>query len=174
MSAHTALHGKFHFEATPMALPGTKTLVHAKPGSRLTWAFHAIDAWYVVPALDHYRCDVDVLADNGGERTTDTVKFQHHVVVVPRITPTDRVIQATRELTRAIRQEPTMAPPEHIEAIQRLCIIIQERTGTSSEGAQNNPKTRSEGTKSVTSAKRSEGANISTPNTTNGTQQQRV
>ena len=107
-----------------MAPPGTKTLVHAKPGSRLTWAFHAIDAWYVGPALVHYRCYIVVLADNGGKRTTGTVQFQHHVVVVPRIMPTDRVIQATRELTSAIRKEPAMVPPEHIDAIQRLRIII--------------------------------------------------
>ena len=89
----------------------------------MTKAFHAIDAWYVGPALGNYRCYIVVLADNGGKRTTDTVKFQHHVAVVPRVTPTDRVIQATRELTSAIRQEPNMAPPEHIYAIQRMRLM---------------------------------------------------
>ena len=43
LSAQTALYGEFHFEATPMAPPGTKAMIREKPGKRLTWAYHAID-----------------------------------------------------------------------------------------------------------------------------------
>ena len=67
-----------------------------------------------------------------------------------------------------------MAPPEHIKAIQRLRLIIQERNGTSSEGAQKGTITRSEGAKIVTPLANSEGAKTVTPTTTKGTQPKRT
>ena len=54
LSAHTALHGEFHFNATPMVPPGTKTMVHNKYPKIKSWEFHDFDAWYVVPAMKHY------------------------------------------------------------------------------------------------------------------------
>jgi hypothetical protein len=124
LSAHTALYGEFHFEATPMAPPGTKVLIHEKSGKRGSWAFHAIMGWYVGPAMLHYRCYTVVTADTGRERTSDTLKFEHHVVIVPKVTPTDCIIQATKELSSAIRHEPITAPPEHIKAVNRLRLIL--------------------------------------------------
>jgi hypothetical protein len=55
-----------------------------------------------------------------------------------------------------------------------LRIIIQERNGTSSEGAPNSTNTSSEGAKNVTSATSSEGAKNVTPTTTKETQHKRV
>ena len=103
LSAHTALYGEFHFEATPMAPPGTKSLIHENPGKRLTWAFRALYKWYVGLAIQRYWCYIIVMTDYWGEQTTDTVKFEHHVVIVPWVKTTDRIIQSMRELSSAIR-----------------------------------------------------------------------
>lgn len=55
LSAHAAIHGSYAFEATPMAPPGTKAYIHIKPHKRASWGFKAEDAWYVGPAMEHYR-----------------------------------------------------------------------------------------------------------------------
>ena len=56
LSAYEQLHGRYDFNATPLAPPGVKVLAHARAGERATWATHAFEAWYVGPALEHYRC----------------------------------------------------------------------------------------------------------------------
>ena len=53
-SAYEALEGKFDYNATPLAPPGTKALVYETPKRRAAWAPHAVDAWYLGLAMDHY------------------------------------------------------------------------------------------------------------------------
>eukprot|EP00978_Attheya_sp_CCMP212_P022995 scaffold69577_cov29-Attheya_sp.AAC.1 len=43
LSAYAQVHGAFDFNRTPLAPPGTKVLVHEKPGVRASWAAHAVD-----------------------------------------------------------------------------------------------------------------------------------
>eukprot|EP00957_Ditylum_brightwellii_P092683 7057150-Ditylum_brightwellii.AAC.1 len=93
------MHGTFHFEATPVAPPGTRCYIHIKPHKQASWGFHAEDAWYVGPALQHYRCYTVVMKEKSAQRITDTVKFKHHGAKVPTVTPAERVAKAVKELT---------------------------------------------------------------------------
>ena len=56
LSAWEQLHGRYDFNRTPIAPPGTKVLDHLKPDQRGTWAYHTAEGCYTGPALDHYRC----------------------------------------------------------------------------------------------------------------------
>ena len=56
LSAWEQLHGRFDFNRTPIAPPGIRVKAHARPSQRQTWAPHTFDAWYIGPALEHYRC----------------------------------------------------------------------------------------------------------------------
>jgi hypothetical protein len=63
------------------------------------------------------------MADTGGEQLTNTFRFKHHAMPIPTITPTDRIIAATRHLTDTIAgiQE---APPDEIQAILTLLQLL--------------------------------------------------
>jgi hypothetical protein len=63
------------------------------------------------------------MADTGGERITDTFRYNHHAIPVPKITATDRILDATARLTAAIEgvQE---APPGELAAIQALRTLL--------------------------------------------------
>ena len=63
------------------------------------------------------------MADTGGERITDTFRYNHHAIPVPRITATDRILEATARLTAAIEgvQE---SPPDKLTAIQALRTLL--------------------------------------------------
>ncbi len=50
LSAFESMEGSFSFDATPMAPPGTKVLVHLKPAQRKSWSFHASNGWYIGPS----------------------------------------------------------------------------------------------------------------------------
>ena len=56
LSAWAQVHGEFGYNSTPLAPQGTRVLVHEKPSVRGTWAPHAVEGWYLGPALRHYRC----------------------------------------------------------------------------------------------------------------------
>ncbi|RPI66945.1 MAG: hypothetical protein EHM43_10390, partial [Ignavibacteriae bacterium] len=123
LSAFEAMDGSFSFDATPMAPPGTEVLVHLKPSRRTSWSFHAANGWYIGPSLKHYCCIRLIMADTGAERLTDTFRYKHHAMPVPTITPTDRIIAATKHLTDALdgTQE---APLDELQAILSLRQIL--------------------------------------------------
>jgi hypothetical protein len=117
------MEGSFSFDATPMAPPGTEILVHLKPSRQKSWSFHAANGWYIGPSLKHYCCICTIMAGTGGEQLTDKFCFKNHAMPIPTITPTDRIIAATRHLTDAIVgiQE---APPDKLQAILTLCQLL--------------------------------------------------
>jgi hypothetical protein len=47
--------------------------VHDKPSNRTSWSPHALDGWYIGPALDSYRCYTVWLWDSRAERIADTI-----------------------------------------------------------------------------------------------------
>ena len=129
LSAQAAMNGCFNFDATPMAPPGTKAMTHVKPQRRESWGYHAEKAWYVGPAMKHYRCYTVVSANTKRSKISDTVAFQHHTVEVPTVTPADRIIRAAKELNAAIRNQPTDMPTDQISAINRLReVLLGNRT----------------------------------------------
>jgi len=56
LSAYAHVHGAFDYNRTPLAPPGIKILAHIRPEDRPSWSPHAIDGFYVGPAMQHYRC----------------------------------------------------------------------------------------------------------------------
>ena len=56
LSAYAQLYGTYDFNRHPLCPPCSKSLVHDSPGHRATWNSKGTDAWYLGPALHHYRC----------------------------------------------------------------------------------------------------------------------
>ena len=56
LSAHSHIHGNFNFNATPMAPPGTKVIVHANPRKRASWDLNSVTGWCIGPSMNHYCC----------------------------------------------------------------------------------------------------------------------
>ena len=119
ISTHEAIYGPFNFDATPLSILGCKALTHIKPHQRKTWAPHAIEGWYVGPALNHYRCYTVFIPQTQAERITDTVKFFHHNITMPTI-------------------EKTSAPTQ-LEAIDTLKQILISKQLTNTHGVQRVP-----------------------------------
>lgn len=71
-SSWSQLNGTYDHNAYPLAPPGIHVLVHEKPDSRKSWAPHANDAWYIGPALEHYRSYRVYMRETQAERVTET------------------------------------------------------------------------------------------------------
>ena len=54
----------------------------------------------------------------------DTVKMKHPKIAIPTLTPTDRILEATRHLNAALRQLPKNTPSKEIETIEVLQEVL--------------------------------------------------
>ena len=77
------IFGTFDFNATPLALPGTKVVVHIKPHKWSTWDPHRIAGFYTAPTMHHYRCYTCYIPKTRLERITDTVLYIPSNVPIP-------------------------------------------------------------------------------------------
>ena len=57
------------------------------------------------------------MTSTGAERILDTVRFKHHAIAIPQLTPADRILEAARQLDSAIKQQPKKAPMDELVAI---------------------------------------------------------
>ena len=100
------MEGEFHFDATPIAPPGSEMLMHKKPNRRRTFVFNAKKSWYIAPCFQHYQTFKGIMASTGAEIILDTVQFKHHAIAIPQLTPADRILKAAQQLDTAIKQQP--------------------------------------------------------------------
>lgn len=126
LSAYAQVWGQFLYNNTPLAPPGCHVMVHEKPHQRASWAPHAVDAWYLGPALNHYRGYRVYIWETRHERTSDTVTWLPKIVKVPQLNPTEVIIQSTSDITEALKllhqqNAPSNSLVQNENHIQALC-----------------------------------------------------
>ena len=112
LSVYAALLGNFNFNATPMAPPGTKVILHEKANNRLSWAGHGTEAWYIGPSLEHYICFKCYIPVTCCEQDADTVEFFPTTAPFPRVSTDDYLRQAATDLVDILR-----APKNNIPSL---------------------------------------------------------
>ena len=108
---------------------GTKALVFLDPTKRNTWQSHAIDAWYVGPAKQHYRNYRFFIPETKGYRITSSAKFYPAHCKLPAIEPGDTIRLAAQDLIAAIQKYtngPINLNPRYTEALRQLSTIFNE------------------------------------------------
>ena len=118
LSAYEQLHGRFDFNATPLAPPGVKVLAHARAGERDTWATHAFEAWYVGPALEHYQCFTVWATKSRHKRIVNKVLW-FPPKAFPKLTSEDLLRATINDLKVILLNPPTETYVGHLEQTQR-------------------------------------------------------
>ena len=103
LSAYEQIYGTYDYNATPLAPPGTQSIVHLKNNQRGTWAPKGIHAWYIGPCMKHYRCLNFYIPSTAAERVSDTAQLYPTMVDTPKWTKIDEIIEATTALTTALQ-----------------------------------------------------------------------
>jgi hypothetical protein len=129
LSAEAQLNSAFDYNATPLAPPGTKVLIHEKPAQRRSWAPHGVEGWYLGPATDHYRCYRVYVSRTAAERIADTVEFFPEHAPMPKTSSADSARDAAAALTTALLNPSPAAPSAKIgdkqmEALHQLASIF--------------------------------------------------
>ena len=114
LSAHAYLFGQFDFNATPLAPPGTKVVIHSKPEKRASWDPNGRDGWYIGPSMFHYRCMKCFIPKSRAEINADTLIFFPHQIPFPEVTTDEYLKQAALDIITLL----TDPPPSMIPTVQ--------------------------------------------------------
>jgi hypothetical protein len=90
--------------------PGIKVLAHEKPSNHQSWAPHAFEAWYVGPALDHYRCFTVWAKASRQLRIVNSLQWYPQKLAMPLASPVD-LLRAAVEDIRHILVSPDIDIP---------------------------------------------------------------
>ena len=110
-------------------------MVHIKPTERETWASHASEAWYIGPAMHHYRCYFTWVWETRAKRVSDTLAWLPVHVAIPIPNSNDQAIAAASDLVIAL-QNPSpataLAPvsDNNRVALEQLAAIFADHTAT--------------------------------------------
>jgi hypothetical protein len=103
LSAWAQVFGLADFNRTPIGPPGQHLLIHEKPLNRKSWAPHALDAWYLGPAMDHYRCYRVFPWKTRSERIVDTVTWVPNKLKLPTLSSNDIIIDCASKIIVALQ-----------------------------------------------------------------------
>ena len=119
LSAYEILYGAYTYNSMPMAPLGCRALILQHPSVRASWDTHALDAWYIGPAVNHYRCYEFYVPKTRGTRTTETVKFKPHNCEVPFLSDSDCIVKSIEDLTSTLQKKQTNTS-QAMEALETL------------------------------------------------------
>ena len=127
LSAYHVLDGVHNYNRVLFAPPGTPATVFNPPEIRDSWEPRALDAWYVGPAYNHYRCWKFFIRSTGGYRISGQANFYPQHCQVPIEHPWDEIKRVAKDLTEAIiklKERKEKRPHRQIEALQKLSNIF--------------------------------------------------
>ena len=104
LSAYNSVEGIHDFNKEPWAPPGTRATIFNPPEIRTSWGPRALDAWYVGPAKDHYRCYNFFVTSTGGQRVSGQATFYPTHCTIPKETMLDETKRLAASLTNAIHK----------------------------------------------------------------------
>ena len=111
LSAYHSLFGAFDFNKTPLAVPGTKVLVHETPQQRNTWAQHGVPGFYVGPSMEHYRCFKCYLPSTNKTRDSPTIEWFPTTIKFPKVTADEYLRQTAEDMLTLLQPTTSESPP---------------------------------------------------------------
>ena len=81
--SYEEIYGKYTYNNTPLAPPGSRGTVYKKPNQRTSWGTHGATGYYIGPAMMYYRALTFYLPRSGGECVTDTASLYPECTQVP-------------------------------------------------------------------------------------------
>jgi hypothetical protein len=118
--AYEVIHGLYNWNRFPLAPPGCKAVIYESPKARTLWGSHGTDAWYVVPLLDHYRCNHYFVPETHVYRISGLVELFPQHCQVP-------CLMWNKHLQDVINELVTMLNKLSLEKRTRILTKVQQR-----------------------------------------------
>ncbi len=102
--AYKILNQPYDWNRYPLAPLGCKTIVYEDGDTRGSWASRGIDAFYLGPAKDHYRCNKYYIPDTCAYHASGSTELFPQLCQLPSMTPHQHFCALTNELTEHTTQ----------------------------------------------------------------------
>ncbi len=103
-SAYEILNRPYDWNRYPLAPLGCKAVVYKDGNTQGSWAFCGVNAFYLGPVKDHYRCDNYYIADTHAYRVSRSTELFPQHCQLPSMTPHQHFCVLTNELTEHTAQ----------------------------------------------------------------------
>ena len=139
LSAYHQIFGAFDYNKTPLAPPGMEVLAHLLPEDRRSFDPHAVKAYSVGPAMNHYRCHRVLVKSTGRTRISDTLRwFPHGNLKLPIPSKHDLLQSVLQDLRATLKSTMTngILPPlgtESRKTLEQLHDLFQTKPSRSPE-----------------------------------------
>jgi hypothetical protein len=107
LSAYACLFGNFDFNRTPLAVPGTKVVIHQTPAQRRTFAVHGLDGFYIGHSPEHYRCYKILVTSTHTTRDCASIEWFPTTIPYPRVTSEVYLRQTADDLLTLLQDRPS-------------------------------------------------------------------
>ena len=97
-SAYETLEGPYDWNRYPLAPLGTRAIIYEDSDTRASWAPHGLDAWYLGPSKDHYRCHIYYVPETKGYRVSGSAELFPQHCREPAYSPDSHVKELSAEL----------------------------------------------------------------------------
>ena len=87
---------------------------------RKSWGFRGKDGWNIGTSLERYCCQQVIDKITKYQHISDTLKFRHHHLTQPTLTPEDCVIHSMQTLQYVLEYAPTAVCDAQLKAIAAL------------------------------------------------------
>ena len=104
--AEAQLNCAFDYNSTLLSPPGTQVIINEKPDNRGTWVPKGAKGWYIIGALDNYRCWTVYVTKTAAERVGNTIKLFPQQFHLPTLSSKYLSTKATLELAAAFKNHP--------------------------------------------------------------------
>jgi hypothetical protein len=104
------MEGEYHFNSTPISLPGSTVSAYERLENRWSFGHNTRKTCYVGPCFSNHRIFKGTLPSTGKEIMSDTVKMNHHTTTIPELTPASKIMEASRHLDTVLNRYSKKAP----------------------------------------------------------------
>ena len=96
LSAWASMEGEFHFNATPHCSTRFRNANAQKSKQKKDLWFQRKKVMVHSTMFQTLPKFKGIMASTGAERIPDTVRFKHHAITIPHLTPAKRILEAAR------------------------------------------------------------------------------
>eukprot|EP00804_Cyclotella_cryptica_P024589 CCRYP_001603-RA/>CCRYP_001603-RA protein AED:0.24 eAED:0.18 QI:0/0/0/1/1/1/2/0/837 len=125
-SAYEILEGPHDFNRNPWAPPGCRAILHKPATTRTSWGPRGTDAWYISPAMHHYRSYEFYVPETRSYCISASAKFFPSYCDLPTESPLEAAARTAAELLIELRQQRDPQDPTQLSRHQRAIKIIND------------------------------------------------
>ena len=85
-------------------------MVYESPVQRTSFGPHGVEAWYIGPALEHYRCFKCYVPSTASVRCADTVEWFPKTIQLPETTTEDYQRQSATDMLQILQTKESKVP----------------------------------------------------------------